>query len=78
MGVWWKRGWLLKGVQQFLDDCALHPGGGSGGSDNHFSNLFRACRKWGISNPQVITQEELTDEFFICKQNIDHLIKNGP
>ncbi len=31
-----------------------------------------------MTDPRTITQEELRMEFFVCKQNLDHLAKHGP
>jgi hypothetical protein len=31
-----------------------------------------------VTDPRTITQEELCMEFFVCKQNLDHLAKHGP
>ncbi len=41
-------------------------------------NLFRECSKRGVKDPQKITTDELRTEFFVCKQNIVILEKNGP
>ncbi len=31
-----------------------------------------------MTDPRTITQEELRMDFFVCKQNLDHLAKHGP
>jgi hypothetical protein len=31
-----------------------------------------------VTDSRTITQEELCMEFFVCKQNLDHLAKHGP
>jgi hypothetical protein len=31
-----------------------------------------------VTDPRTITQEELRMNFFVCKQNLDHLAKHGP
>ena len=31
-----------------------------------------------MTDPRSITPEELRQEFFVCKQNLDHLAKHGP
>ncbi len=66
-GVWMKRCWLLRQVQVFLNSRTRDP-----------QNLFADCCKHGIMDPWQITQDELNVEFFICKQNLEYLVKHGP
>jgi hypothetical protein len=66
-GVWTKRCWLLGQVQVFLNGRTRDP-----------QNLFADCCKHGITDPQEITQDDLNIEFFICKQNLEYLVKHGP
>jgi hypothetical protein len=41
-------------------------------------NLFAACCKQGLMDPQQITQDELNAEFFICKCKLEYLVKHCP
>jgi hypothetical protein len=65
--VWIHRRWLLKRVQRYLDNKTRDP-----------RNLIRDCLRRGVTNPLIITPEQLRTEFFVCKRNIDLLTKNGP
>ena len=65
--IWWRRRWLLQRVQRFMSGRIRDP-----------RNLFRECRSSGIKDPRVITQDELNAEFYVCKQNLETLAKNGP
>jgi hypothetical protein len=67
-GVWTKHHWLLGWVQVFLN----------GGRVRDPKNLFADCRKHGIRDPRQIIQDKLNVEFFICKQNLEYLVKHGP
>ena len=66
-GVWIQRRWLLTRIQRFLSGLTKDP-----------RNLIRECRRRGVTDPRYITPEELRTEFYVCKQNIDHLAKHGP
>jgi hypothetical protein len=67
LGVWLHQWWLLTRIQRYLSDKTGDP-----------RNLIRDCRKQGVTDPRLITQDELCLEFFVCKQNLDHLAKHGP
>jgi hypothetical protein len=66
-GVWLNRQWLLCRIQTYLLGNTRDP-----------RNLFWECRKRGLLDTQVMTQDELNVEFFVCKENLDHLAKYGP
>jgi hypothetical protein len=66
-GVWLHQWWLLACIQRYLSGKTRDP-----------RNLIQDCRKRGVTDPRLITQDELRMEFFICKQNLDHLSKHGP
>jgi hypothetical protein len=66
-GVWLNRQWLLCHIQTYLSGNTRDP-----------RNLFRECRKRGLSDPWAMTQDELNVEFFVCKENLNHLAKQDP
>jgi len=66
-GVWLHQRWLLVRVERYLSGKTRDP-----------RNLFRECRRQGVKNPRQITQDELKTEFFVCRQNLIALSKNGP
>jgi hypothetical protein len=66
-GIWLKQRWLLARVQVFLNGNTKDP-----------RNLYAACPPHRIKDPCHITQDELNTEFFICKRNVDFLVKHGP
>jgi hypothetical protein len=66
-GIWLNQQWLLCHIQTYLK-----------GNTKDLRNLFWECRKRGLLDPWVMTQDELNVEFFVCKENLDHLAKHGP
>ena len=66
-GVWLVRRWLLVRIQRYLSGRIKDP-----------RNLFRDCKRSGVKDPRCISDDELRVEFFVCKQNLEHLSKHGP
>jgi hypothetical protein len=66
-GVWHHRQWLLVQVERYLSGKIQDP-----------RNLFRECSRQGVKDPHRITRDELKTEFFVCRQNLVILAKNGP
>jgi hypothetical protein len=66
-GVWIHRRWLLAHVQNYLAGKTRDP-----------RNLFKACKKRGVTNPCQITHNKLRTEFFVCKSNLELLAKHCP
>ncbi len=48
------------------------------GSTGDSRKLFAACRKRGVKDPCLITEDELQTECYVCKHNLDILAKNSP
>jgi hypothetical protein len=65
--VWIERRWLLARIQNYLAGKTRDP-----------RNLFKECKKWGVTDPRQITHDELKTEFFVCKSNLELLAKHGP
>jgi hypothetical protein len=66
-GVWLHQRWLLVWVERYLS-----------GKTQDTRNLFQECRRWEVKDPRMITRDELKTEFFVYRQNLMALAKNGP
>jgi hypothetical protein len=66
-GVWIYWRWLLACVQNFLAGKTRDP-----------RNLFKACKKRGVTDPCQITHNKLKTEFYVCKVNLELLARHGP
>ena len=65
--VWVRRRWLLQRVRKFMAGDIRDP-----------RNLFRECHSRGVKDPHQIRHDELSAEFYVCKQNLELLAKHGP
>jgi hypothetical protein len=65
--VWIHWRWLLARVQNYLAGKTRDP-----------MNLFKACKKRGVTDPCRITHNKLKTKFFVCKSNLKLLAKHGP
>jgi hypothetical protein len=60
------RRWLLTRMQRYLEGKTKDP-----------QNLICNCHNRGVKDPQRISMDELKAEFYVCKQNIELLMKNS-
>ena len=64
--IWWRRRWLFQQVHWFMEGKTRDP-----------RNLFQDCRTKGIKDPRLLSQDELTAEFYMCRHNLEILARNG-